>query len=94
MLEELRRAGTEPPAAETTPALRLLLKRGQAVAAGWGLFAAKEAADGVLEEIKAVCREEGEISLSGLRDRLGTSRKFCPGVARVRRRRRGNQPYG
>ncbi len=75
-LEDLRRAGTEPPAAETTPALRLLLKRGQAVAVGEGMFAAKEAADGVLEEIKAVCREEGEISLSGLRDRMGTSRKF------------------
>jgi selenocysteine-specific elongation factor len=31
----------------------------------------------VLEEIKAACREAGEISLAGLRDRLGTTRKFA-----------------
>jgi selenocysteine-specific elongation factor len=42
-----------------------------------GLFAASEAAETVLEEIKSVCREEGEISLAGFRDRLGTSRKYA-----------------
>jgi selenocysteine-specific elongation factor len=77
VLEELRRAGAEPPALEPTPALRLLLKRGEAVGLGGNLFGAREAADGVLEEIKTVCREEGEISLSGLRDHLGTSRKYA-----------------
>jgi selenocysteine-specific elongation factor len=77
LLEDLRRAGAEPPALEPTPGLRLLLKRGEAVGLGEKLVASSEAADSVLEEIKTVCREEGEISLSGLRDRLGTSRKYA-----------------
>jgi selenocysteine-specific elongation factor len=55
----------------------LLLKRGEAVGLGEKLFASSEAADSVLEEIQTVCREEGEISLAGLRDRLGTSRKYA-----------------
>ena len=77
LLEELAAAGTEPPTVEPTPALRLLANRGDVVALGGSLFAAKEAAQSVLERIKATCREEGEISLSGLRDSLGTSRKFA-----------------
>jgi selenocysteine-specific elongation factor len=77
LLEDLRRAGTEPPTLEPAPGLRLLLKRGEVVGLGDKLFASTEAADGVLEEIKTVCREEGEISLAGLRDRLGTSRKYA-----------------
>ena len=39
--------------------------------------AAREAAESVLEQIKTICRERGEISLAGLRDRLGTSRKYA-----------------
>jgi selenocysteine-specific elongation factor len=77
LLEDLRRAGAEPPTLESTPALRLLLKRGEAVGLGGNLYGARETADSVLEVIKAVCREEGEISLAGLRDRLGTSRKYA-----------------
>ncbi len=77
LLEDLRRAGVEPPALEPTSALRLLLKRGQAVGLGGNLFATSQAADSVMEEIKSVCREEGEISLAGLRDRLRTSRKYA-----------------
>jgi selenocysteine-specific elongation factor len=77
LLDELRSAGAEPPTLEPTPALRLLLKRGEALGLGGNLFASSEAADSVLEEIKTVCRGEGEISLAGLRDRLGTSRKYA-----------------
>jgi selenocysteine-specific elongation factor len=77
LLENLRAAGTEPPAAEPTPALRLLVKRGDAVELGGSLFAAQEAAESVLELIKRICREEGEITLAGLRDSLATSRKFA-----------------
>jgi selenocysteine-specific elongation factor len=77
LLQELQAAGTEPPATEPTPALRLLVKRGDAVELGGSLFAAREVAGSVLEHIKASCREEGEISLSGLRDSLGTSRKYA-----------------
>lgn len=75
--EKLRRAGAEPPTMDKTPAIRLLLKRGEAVELGGSLFGAREAAESVLEEIKTACREAGEISLAGLRDRLGTSRKYA-----------------
>ena len=77
LLEELRRAGTQPPTIEPSPELRLLLKRGEVVDLGGKLYGANEAADKVLEEIKTACREEGEISLAHLRDRLGTSRKYA-----------------
>jgi selenocysteine-specific elongation factor len=75
--ETLQAAGPQPPTAEPTPAMRLLLKRGDAVELGNSLFAAREAAESVLERIKTICRERGEISLAGLRDSLGTSRKFA-----------------
>jgi selenocysteine-specific elongation factor len=77
LLEELQEAGAEPPTTEPTPALRLLIRRGDAVELGGSLFAAREAAEAVLERIKVICREEGEISLAGLRDSLGTSRKYA-----------------
>jgi selenocysteine-specific elongation factor len=77
MLRELESAGLEPPTREPTPAIRLLVGRGEAVDLGGGMYAARGVADRVLETIKGVCRAEGEISLSGLRDRLGTSRKFA-----------------
>jgi selenocysteine-specific elongation factor len=77
LLEDVRSAGTQPPATEPTPAMRLLVKRGDAVELGNSLFASREAAESVLEHIKSICREEGEISLAGLRDSLGTSRKYA-----------------
>jgi len=77
VLEDLQAAGTQPPAAEPTPAIRLLLKRGDAVELGGTLFASREAAESVLERIKTICRERGEISLAGLRDSIGTSRKYA-----------------
>jgi selenocysteine-specific elongation factor len=75
--EDLQSAGTEPPASEPTPAMRLLVKRGDVVELGGSLFASREAAEAVLERIKTICRERGEISLAGLRDSLGTSRKYA-----------------
>ena len=77
LLEDLRRAGAEPLAMDPTPALRLLLKRGEAVNLGGKTFATGDVAREVIEQIKGVCKEEGEISLAGLRDRLGTSRKYA-----------------
>jgi selenocysteine-specific elongation factor len=77
LLEELRTTGAEPPTAKLTPALRLLVKRGDAVELGGSLFAAREVAESVLQRIKTICRDENEISLAGLRDDLGTSRKFA-----------------
>jgi len=77
ILEELRAAEHEPPALEPGPALALLLRRGEVVRLSEKMYAAGEAAASVMDEIKAVCREEGEISLARLRDRLGTSRKYA-----------------
>jgi selenocysteine-specific elongation factor len=77
LLETLEASGAEPPATEPSPVLRLLLKREEVVDLGGGLFASRRTADGVLEDIKTVCREEGGISLAGLRDRLGTSRRYA-----------------
>ena len=77
LLEVLQAAGTQPPSAEPTPAMRLLVKRGDAVELGGSLFAAGEAAEAVLERIKTICRDRGEITLAGLRDSLGTSRKYA-----------------
>ena len=77
LLEALRRAGAEPPATGATPAARLLLKRGDAVRLADGFFAAATAAEAVLEEVKSAGREEGEITLAGFRDRMGTSRKYA-----------------
>ena len=75
--EALQAAGPQPPTVEPTPAMRLLLKRKDAVELGDSLFAAREAAESVLEQIKTICRQRGEISLAGLRDSLGTSRKYA-----------------
>ncbi len=77
LLEELRRAGVEPPAMEETPAARLLIKRGEAVRLADGLFASGKMVEHVLEEIKSAVREDGELSLAGFRDRMGTSRKYA-----------------
>ena len=77
LLESLRKAGVEPPATEPGPPVKLLVKRGKAVELGQGLFGAHEVAEGVLEEIKSVCREQGDISLAEFRDRMGTSRKYA-----------------
>jgi selenocysteine-specific elongation factor len=77
LLNDLRQAGAEPPATDATPAVRLLLKRGRIVRLADGLFAAAEAAEAVLEEIKSACLEEDEITLAGFRDRMSTSRKYA-----------------
>ncbi|CAN5137319.1 selenocysteine-specific translation elongation factor [soil metagenome] len=77
LLEKLRRAGVEPPAMQETPAARLLIKRGEAVRLADGLFASGEVVEHVLEEIKTAAREDGELSLAGFRDRMGTSRKYA-----------------
>ena len=75
--EELRSVGVEPPAKEPGAALRLLVKRGEAVRIGGDMFASREAAETVLEQIKQKCRGDGEISLAGFRDLLQTSRKYA-----------------
>lgn len=77
LLQRLREAGVEPPPVEPGPAAKLLVKRGEAVELGPGLYGARDVAGYVLEEIKCVCREQGDITLAGFRDRMGTSRKYA-----------------
>ena len=77
LLEELRSAGVEPPATGPGAASRLLARRGAVVQVGGNMFASREAAEAVLEQVKQVCRREGEISLAGFRDLLQTSRKYA-----------------
>lgn len=77
LLRNLRNAGVEPPAVEPGPPARLLVKRGEAVELKPGMLGAREVAENVLEEIKKVCREQGDISLAEFRDRMKTSRKYA-----------------
>jgi selenocysteine-specific elongation factor len=73
----LREAGAEPSDTQVGPAARLLLKRGEAVQLSEKLLADSGKAGEILEDVKSVCLAEGEISLAGLRDRIGTSRKYA-----------------
>jgi len=73
----LRESGAQPPDIEPGPAARLLLKRGEAVQISERMLADAAKAGEILEDVKSVCLAEGEISLAGLRDRLGTSRKYA-----------------
>ncbi len=77
LLDRLQKAGIEPPNMDPTPALRLLLKRGDAVKLAENLFASQDTAEDVLEKIKNYCRKEGDITLAGFRDLMGTSRKYA-----------------
>ncbi|CAN5561354.1 selenocysteine-specific translation elongation factor [soil metagenome] len=77
LLETLLRGGLEPPATVPGPPAKLLVKRGDAVELGPNLLGAAEVAESVLEEIKSVCRDQGDISLAQFRDRMETSRKYA-----------------
>jgi selenocysteine-specific elongation factor len=73
----LRQAGAEPPDLEIGPAARLLLKRGEAVQLTQKMLADSDKAEEILTDVKDTCLSEGEISLAGFRDRVGTSRKYA-----------------
>ena len=73
----LREAGSEPPDVEAGAASRLLVKRGEAVQLSEKMLADAEKAQEILDDIKSVCLSEGEVTLAGFRDRLGTSRKYA-----------------
>lgn len=77
LLSRLREAGVEAPTLEESPELRLLLRRGEAVRIGENMFAAREVARRMIEEIIAFCRESDEVTLAGFRDRMSTSRKYA-----------------
>ena len=77
----LRAAGHEPPsetelgpAATELPALRAA---GRAVRIGRSLYAHPDAIATVRDRVVAIAQAEGDVTLSRLRDDLGTSRKFA-----------------
>ncbi len=77
---ELRAAGAEPPLDAELDAdveLAALRDAGRAVRLGRAMHVHAEALDTVRARIVALLEAEGEITLGGLRDELGTSRKYA-----------------
>jgi len=77
--ERLRAAGYEPPSdAELDPAtLAALRAHGRAVRLVDGLHAHPDAVAAVRDRVVERIRRDGSITLAGLRDELGTSRKYA-----------------
>jgi selenocysteine-specific elongation factor len=100
----LREAGREPPLDDADPALLAALREhGRIVRLGPTMHVHTDALDEVHDLLVAAIERDGEITLAGLRDELGTSRKYAQaylehfdgakvtlrrGDARVLRRRR------
>jgi selenocysteine-specific elongation factor len=79
--ERLRAAGHQPPTEaelgdqiDSLPALR---ETGRAVRVGRSMFAHPDAIDSVRGVVERIARAEGTVTLSRLRDELGTSRKYA-----------------
>ena len=76
LLEELRSTGSQPR--QSSPRRRCACSSNAGMRSNWEARSSpREAAESVLEHIKTICRERGEISLAELRDSLGTSRKYA-----------------
>jgi selenocysteine-specific elongation factor len=77
----LRAAGHEPPSDANLGAdpslLAALRTHGRAVRLGPGLHAHPEAVAAVRERVVAAIQRDGSITIAGLRDELGTSRKYA-----------------
>jgi selenocysteine-specific elongation factor len=84
-------AGLE--AAEAGRRLRALEHAGQAVRVGRNLHFDPEALDRIISRVLAICEREGAATIAGVRDELGTSRKYAQVVlehldaAKITRRR-------
>jgi selenocysteine-specific elongation factor len=101
--DALRAAGWEPPADSQPELLAVLRAHGRAVRLGRDMHIHADALAAVRERLVARIARDGQITLAGLRDELGTSRKYAQallehfdaerltlrvGDARVLRRRR------
>lgn len=99
----LRAAGHEPPLDEDPELLAALREHGRAVRLGPTMHVHADALDAVRDTVIELAERDGSITLAGLRDALGTSRKYAQaylehfdgekltlrrGDARVLRRRR------
>jgi selenocysteine-specific elongation factor len=102
--DALRAAGWEPPIDSEPELLAALRAHGRAVRLGRDMHIHPDAVAAVRERLVAAIERDGQITLAGLRDELGTSRKYAQallehfdaerltlrvGDARVLRRRRG-----
>lgn len=101
--QRLREAGHEPPLDADRDLLAELRAHGRAVRLGPAMHVHPDALDEVHDALVAAIERDGEITLAGLRDELGTSRKYAQaylehfdaekvtlrrGDARILRRRR------
>lgn len=99
----LRAAGHEPPLDEEPELLAALREHGRAVRLGPTMHVHADALDAVRDTVIELAERDGSVTLAGLRDALGTSRKYAQaylerfdgekltlrrGDARVLRRRR------
>lgn len=73
----LRAAGHEPPFDEDPELLAALREHGRAVRLGPTMHVHADALDEVRDTVIGLCERDGSISLAGLRDALGTSRKYA-----------------
>jgi selenocysteine-specific elongation factor len=68
-------AGLDDPAARDR--LRLLEQMGRAVRVGRNLHYAPEALERLSARVVAICERDGSATIAGVRDELGTSRKYA-----------------
>jgi selenocysteine-specific elongation factor len=105
LASELRADGTEPrtdadlaaalglSSAEAAGRLRALERAGQAVRVARNLHIHPEPLEELTARVVAICEREGEVTIAGVRDELGTSRKYAQALlehldaAKVTRRR-------
>lgn len=73
----LREAGHEPPLDEDPEVLAALREHGRISRLGPTMHVHTDALDEVRDTVIALCERDGSISLGGLRDELGTSRKYA-----------------
>jgi selenocysteine-specific elongation factor len=74
---ELRAAGWEPPAGGDPALLAALRAHGRAVRLGRDMHVHPDALAAVEARLVALAERDGEVTLAGLRDALGTSRKYA-----------------
>lgn len=75
--DELRAAGHEPPLDADLELLAALREHGRVVRLGPTMHVHTDALDEVRDRVVELCERDGSISLAGLRDALGTSRKYA-----------------
>jgi len=75
--DALRAAGWEPPVDTDPELLAALRAHGRAVRLGRDMHIHPDALDTVRERLVAAAERDGQITLAGLRDELGTSRKYA-----------------